>query len=313
MWLTNILATVGNTPLIKIENEPQINLYVKLEGMNPTGSIKDRAAAYLLPHLLETGTINQNTTIIESSSGNFGIALSAYCKQYGIKFICVVDPKILPINEFLIRSYGAQVEKVTECDEAGGYLLTRIKRVLKLCDSVKNSYWINQYSNTLNAQAYNETVGLEICRALQVDYIFIGVSSGGTIAGVSQCVKRWYANAKVVAVDIAGSIIFGGKADYRFIPGIGSSMVPEILKEAAINDVVIVTENESARMCRILLKEHGLFVGGSSGSVYAGIKKYFEKTGMVCKPNVVAIFADRGDRYIDTVYNDEWCKNNLEK
>ena len=193
--------------------------------------------------------------MIESSSGNFGIALSAYCKESGLKSYCIVDPNISPTNEYLIKTLSTEMIKVTEIDENRGYLLNRIRKVKELQKEIPNSYWINQYENPYNAEAYKETLGKEICDDMNnIDYVFLGVSSGGTITGVSQKVKEIFPNTKIIAVDIDGSVIFGGKSRKRFIPGIGSSMVPSILKEAKIDEVFITNEISTIEMCHELLR-----------------------------------------------------------
>lgn len=312
MILTNSLQKIGNTPMVKIElpDVENINLYAKLEFYNPTGSVKDRAANYIINKLLMKKEIDQKTTLIESSSGNFGIALSAYSKKYGLKFIAVIDPCILPTNELLIRSFGARVIKVDVPDCNGGYLLNRIKKVKELMVDIKNSYWINQYGNPYNAEAYYNTLGSEICQCIEkIDYIFMGVSSGGTITGISNKIKDRFPDAKVIAVDIDGSVIFGKPPRKRYIPGIGSSMVPEILKNARIDDMIMVDEVTSIEMCYELLKGHCIFAGGSSGSVLAGIKKYFSQKKVARDTVVVTIFPDRGERYINTIYNKKWVQN----
>jgi 2,3-diaminopropionate biosynthesis protein SbnA len=305
----NVLDIEGNTPLVRLNlSELNINLYAKLESYNRTGSVKDRAAAYILNKLLSKEEIDRETTIIESSSGNFGIALSAYCKAKGLKFYCVIDPNISVTNEFLIRSLSSKAFKVTEPDSSGGYLLNRIKKVKELREQIPNSYWVNQYGNPYNAEAYFHSLGEELCNQMDnIDYIFIGVSSGGTITGVSQKIKRKFPGAKVIAVDIVGSVIFGGPPKKRYIPGIGSSMVPEILKHAKIDDVMMMNEKISVNMCYELLERYTIFAGGSSGSVYAAVKEYFAGKEFKYKPDVVVVFPDRGDRYIDTIYNQDWC------
>jgi 2,3-diaminopropionate biosynthesis protein SbnA len=306
----DLLETVGHTPAISITipGLPGVNILAKLEYLNPTGSVKDRAAYFILKKCLGDNTINKDTVIIESSSGNFGIALSAYCKKFGLKFICVIDPNISPVNEMIIRSFGAQLEKVDLPDENGGYLLTRIARVNELIRKHKNSYWINQYANPLNAMAYKEMLGTEILEdgPEEIDYVFLGVSSGGTLTGVSQRIKEKNPFTKVIAVDIDGSVIFGGAPAKRFIPGIGSSMVPAILKKAKIDDVVMVSEMDSVLNCRELLRNNFVFAGGSSGSVIAAIKKYFTLRDIHSPVNVMCIFPDRGERYFNTIYDDKW-------
>lgn len=293
---------------VKMEEFSNINLFIKLEAYNPTGSVKDRAASYILKKLLETGTIDHDTTIIESTSGNFGVALSAYCKYYGLKFIAVVDPNITTMNEMLIHSNGAEMVKVQQPDKHGGFLLTRIQKVKELAEGISNSYWINQYENPLNAGAYYHSLGKEICFQIDdIDFAFLGVSSGGTITGVSKKIKENFSHVKVIAVDVEGSVIFGKPSKKRYIPGIGSSMVPVILKNAVIDEVVITDELSTINACYELLEKHSFFVGGSSGSVLAGIKKYFTKNRQSGPVNVVAVFPDRGERYYDTIYNKEWC------
>lgn len=311
--LTNILNKVGNTPLVYLKNDeiPNVKIFAKLEYYNPTGSVKDRAACYIINRALNEGIFNQDTVVIESSSGNFGVALSAYTKMHNLKFICVIDNNTLPVNEMLIKLQGAEIIKITEPDEYGGYLLNRIRKIKELLVEMPNLYWVNQYANTLNAEAYYGSLGREICQEApgqRVEYVFMGVSSGGTITGVSKRVKKENPNAKIIAVDIYGSVIFGDTPRKRYIPGIGSSIQPEILEQAIIDDVVLVSEYETILCCKELLEKHNLYAGGSSGSVYAAIKKYFKNRKMDTLVNVMCVFADRGERYIETIYNQKWSE-----
>jgi cysteine synthase A len=316
MIYKNILDKVGKTPLVQIKSKDlkNINLFAKIESFNPTGSTKDRAASYLIEKLLKIKEINSETTLIESSSGNFGLSLSAYSKKHGLKFYCVVDSKVLLLNETLIRKFGTTIIKVTEPDSSGNYLSSRIKKVKKLVKTIPNSYWINQYANKYNAEAYHHTLGNELCNELdKIDYIFMAVSSGGTITGVSQKIKEVFPKVKVIAVDIEGSVIFGGLSKKRHIYGMGSSIVPKILKKAEIDDIVVMDEISTVKMCHELLEYHSIFAGGSSGTIFAAIKKYFAEKKIDKKPNVVMVFPDGGDRYINTIYNQEWYNNFISK
>lgn len=310
MIYNGFLDAVGLTPMVRIKSREfdSINLFGKLEYTNPSGSVKDRAAEYILRNELGSGRIGGNTTVIESSSGNFGIALATFCRKYGLKFICVIDPNISPINEAIITALNAHTVKVTEPDESGGYLKTRIRKVYELIEEIRDSYWVNQYGNTLNSEAYDRTLGEEIAEEVpDVDYVFLGVSSGGTITGVSRKIKERCPGAKVIAVDIEGSVIFGGPAAKRYIPGIGSSMVPDILRQAKIDDVVMVDEASTIEACHDFSRSHFILTGGSSGSVLHAVGRYFKNRDFARKPNVVMIFADRGDRYVNTIYNGAWC------
>ncbi|WP_338553871.1 2,3-diaminopropionate biosynthesis protein SbnA [Paenibacillus sp. KS-LC4] len=316
MLNNHVLSLVGDTPLVQLtpKHLGYIDLYAKLEYFNPNGSVKDRAAKYIIDKLLHTGEISSNTLIIESSSGNFGISLAAYCKFNNLKFHCVIDPLISPINELLIRSQGAEVTKVTERDANGGYLLNRIQKIEELRQVTADSYWINQYQNPYNAEAYYHSLGEELNKQCErIDYIFIGVSSGGTITGLSQSVKKNFPHCKVIAVDIDGSVLFGGTPKKRFIPGIGSSLVPPILEQAYIDEVVVVNEYDTVMHCRELLKNQYIFAGGSSGSIMAAITSYFAKQTFSVPPAVVGIFCDRGDRYATTIYDDRWVEEVFEQ
>lgn len=310
-----ILDKVGNTPVVQLSpSELQsIGLYAKMESFNPTGSVKDRAASYMLQTLLNSGEINRDTVIIESSSGNFGVALSSYCRYFGLPFYCVVDPNVAGENEMLIRRLSAKMIKVTTPDQSGGYLLTRIEKVKQLKREIPNSYWINQYGNPLNAAAYYHTLATELCAQFdRIDYLFMGVSSGGTISGTSRKVKEMFPACKVVAVDMVGSVIFGGAPQKRHIPGIGSSMTPDILKTAMIDEVIMVDEASTIRSCHELLDREMIYAGGSSGSVYSAVKQYFDGKAVSGNPTVVMVFPDRGERYGSTIYNPEWYTPFLE-
>jgi len=315
---TSILNKVGNTPLVYLKQGdlPNVRIFAKLEYYNPTGSVKDRAACYIINRALNEGIFNKDTVVIESSSGNFGVALSAYTRLHNLKFICVIDKNTLPVNEMLIKLQGAQLIKITEPDEYGGYLLNRIRTIKGMLAENPNLYWVNQYENPLNAEAYYASLGKEICMEAPgqgVEYVFLGVSSGGTITGVSRRVKKEFPNAKIIAVDIYGSVIFGDTPQKRYIPGIGSSLRPKILEQAFIDEVVLVSEYDTVRCCRELLEKHNLYAGGSSGSVYAAIKKYFRDRAIDGPVNVMCAFADRGERYIETIYNEEWCSKYIKK
>jgi cysteine synthase A len=193
-------------------------------------------------------------------------------------------------------------------DRNGGYLISRLEMIEKLQRELSNVYWINQYANPLNAEAYYQSLGTEICNAFpdELHYVFLGVSSGGTITGLSRKIKERFPRARVVAVDIYGSVIFGHQPAKRVIPGIGSSIVPPILQRAHIDEVVLVSELETILQCRELVEQQYIFAGGSSGSVYAALKKYFSRLPPGPRQNVVCIFPDRGERYCSTIYDNRW-------
>ncbi|SFS44595.1 2,3-diaminopropionate biosynthesis protein SbnA [Marininema halotolerans] len=306
-------AFIGNTPLIQLENK-RIEMFAKLEYHNLMNSIKVRPAYHILKTAIQKGEITSKTTVIESSSGNFGIALAALCKQLQIKFIPVIDANINSAYEDILYALSYRVEKVTERDGTGGYLLNRLQRVEELLQKTPHSYWPNQYENPLNYESHYYGLGSEIAHHFEtLDYAFIGVSTGGTIAGISQRLKEKFPHIKIVAVDLVGSVIFGGPPKMRHIPGIGASMVPKQIERALIDDVVMVEELDAIRGCHRLFEEHGVFAGGSSGSCYHAIHCYFSKMELAQRPKVVFLCPDGGTAYVKTVYNDEWVAHLRQK
>jgi cysteine synthase A len=285
-----------------------MDLFAKLEYVNPVGSIKDRPAYWILKRAAERGEISEETTVIESSSGNFAAALAAFTQLLGLRFIPVIDPNISSTYESFLRRICPTVVKVEERDDTGGFLKTRLEMVKQLCATIPNAYWTNQYANPDAMEAHYELTAGEICADFDaLDYVFIGVSTAGTIAGVSRRLKEHYPGIQVIAVDTEGSAIFGGAPRKRHIPGVGSSIVPPLLEHARIDDVVLISERETVQACRELLATHGLFAGGSSGTAFAAIKRYAARMPADEHPKVLFLCPDRGTPYLDTVFDPVWA------
>ena len=310
--LKKISSLIGNTPLRQLNHE-HANLYAKIEYANLTGSIKDRAAFNVLYQAIKRGEINQDTTVVESSSGNFAIALATICSLLGLRFVPVIDPNVNKDNEKLLKYLVPEVVKVTEPDHTGGYLLTRIQTVKDLCQQNTNSYWPNQYANPDNYLSYYHTLAVELCQAFdKLEYAFIAVSSGGTITGTSRRLKEKYPNIKIIAVDVEGSVIFGNKPAKRYVSGIGASKVPVSLQNAIIDDVVMVSHADLFQGCQDLLSKQSIFGGASAGAVYAAANRYLANISngnTTDKPNAVFICPDKGSSYLDTVFNPQWVTN----
>ena len=294
------------TPLLQLADE-RLDLYTKLEFLNGIGSIKDRPAFWILATAINAGQIGPESTIIESSSGNFACALATFCRVLKLDFIPVVDPLISPLYESYLRSQCRRIVKVDKRDDTGGYLKTRLAVVRSLLDETPGSYWPNQYENPAGMAAHYKLTAAEICKALPtVDYIFIGVSSAGTIAGISRRLKEHNPRIRIIAVDAEGSVIFGQPPQKRHIPGIGSSIVPPLLKEALIDEIMIVPEQDTISACHKLLECHGLFVGGSTGSAYSAIQSYFAGKTIAGRPKVLFLCCDRGTAYLHSIFNPNW-------
>lgn len=304
---------IGKTPLYRISSleERNIKMYMKMEGKNVTGSTKDRSAYAILKNAIINKEVRENTTIIESSSGNFGIAMAALCKFLGLKFICVCDKKTTNANLNMLKLYGAEIVVVEEKDErTKEYLPKRLETVRVLSETISNSYVPNQYGN-LNSPLGHEETMREIAETLEnsVDYIFVAVSTFGTLRGYADYIQKQGLNTKIIAIDAEGSVLFDTKKRKRVIPGHGAACVPSLFCRKLVDDFILVNDMECVNGCRFILKNEGVLVGGSTGGIVAGIMKYIEKIidNSVC----VFIMHDAGDRYIDTVYSDMWVKNNV--
>src|SRR5438094_10407727 len=206
--LEQLRKTLRPTPHVPLAVEG-MNLFAKLEFVNPVGSIKDRPALWMLKRAAERGEIRDDTTVIESSSGNFASALAAYTRLVGLRFIPVIDPNISTTYESFLRRLCPTVVKVEERDDTGGFLKTRLEMVEHLCATIPNAYWTNQYGNLDALEAHYELTASEICADFDsLDYVFIGVSTAGTIAGRSRRLQEHYPNIRVIAVDTEGPAIF---------------------------------------------------------------------------------------------------------
>lgn len=306
----NILSAIGHTPLIRltqvIEDLP-FRLYGKLEGLNPGGSAKDRPAYNIIKLGIETSEIIRGkTVVIESSSGNMGIGLAQACSYFGLRFICVVDVKTTMQNIRLLETYGAEVDLVANPDPlTGEYLQARIDRVQELIRSSEHSFWPNQYANIANPLAHRQTMR-EIVTQLdgEVDYLFCATSTCGTLRGCAEYVRAHHLSTKIYAVDAVGSVIFGGYKAKRLIPGHGAAVRPALYQPDLATTCVHVTDSECVINCRRLVRREAILAGGSSGAVIAAVGQMRHEIAR--GSNCVAILPDRGERYLDTIYSDEW-------
>lgn len=293
------------TPLVSVVDE-RLDLFAKLEFSNFSGSAKDRSALWILRQAIMREQVTPESVLVESSSGNFAIALASFCASLGLGFVPVIDPNVNRSTEKFLRKLSTRVETVSDLDDTGGFLKSRLRRVQELRNELPNCYWPNQYANMDGADAHYRFTAAELCGALdRIDYVFVGVGTAGTIAGLSRRLKKTHPRLRVIAVDAEGSVIFGGTPGRRRIPGIGSSIVPPLLEYALIDDLVVVPEYESVTGCDLLWRRHGIFAGGSSGSAYAAVRRYFAGYRGP-RVRVVFLCADRGNAYTDTVYNPEW-------
>lgn len=282
-------------------------LHVKIEALNPAGSIKMKVAVGMINDLEARGRILPSTMLIESSSGSLGVALSMICAERGYRFTCVVDPNTSEHNIKMMKVLGTEVVVVRAHDANGGFLGTRIAYINEAVAHDPNYLWLNQYANPENPNTHARTTARSIAFAFDhIDYLFVGAGTTGTLMGCVSYFKRYRPRTRIIAVDSVGSVTFGLPAGKRYIPGLGTSRRPEIYTPEGIHAFEMVEESEAVAMCRYLARSNGLLAGGSTGTVLSGVHRWRERiaTGAV----VVAISPDLGERYLDTVYDDTWVR-----
>jgi len=311
-----ILAAIGGTPLVRLENifEPShFNCYAKLEGLNPGGSSKDRPSVAIVERALQTGEIDSDTLIIESSSGNTGIGLAQVCAYHGLRFRCIVDPKVTKQNVDILAAYGAEIEIIESPDPLSGeFLPAKLKRINEILAKTENSLWVNQYASEENSAAHYRSTIKEILRDLDghmLDYLFIATATCGTIRGCLDYLAEHGYPTKVIAVDALGSQIFSNHKHDRLVPGLGSAICPELTPKKGVHKYLHVTDIDCVVGCRRLARKEAILAGGSSGGVISAVDRMSKEIPE--NSTVVVLLPDRGERYLDTIYSDTWVQENL--
>ncbi len=321
----NILGTIGNTPLVRMNRilagKLAGTVYAKIEYFNPAGSVKDRVGLAILEDAERTGRIKPGGTIVEATSGNTGAGLAIAAAVKGYKCVFVMPDKMSEEKIRFLRAFGARVvitpTAVPPEDPRSYYSVAK-----RIVAETPNSILANQYYNPANPPAHYDTTGPEIWQQTdgKIDVFVAGMGTGGTISGVARYLKEQDPAVKIVGVDIAGSLLYEtwrqGKMPqdpylktYK-IEGIGEDFVPATLDLKLIDEVVQVDDRESFLMARRLVKEEGIFSGGSAGSAVAGLFK--SKLVRALKPGQIAVILipDTGSRYLSKFYDDNWMREN---
>ncbi|MFI9121552.1 2,3-diaminopropionate biosynthesis protein SbnA [Streptomyces bikiniensis] len=288
----------------------RLPLHLKCEGFNFAGSVKLRAATSMIASAERLGLIDEHATIVESSSGNLGVALSVVAAARSLRFVCVTDPKCNPSTVKLMRALGSEVVVADRPDADGSYLSARKALVRELCARNSGYVWLNQYENPANWLAHYENTAPLIAKQFPgLDVLFIGTGTGGTLTGCARWFRDNRPGVRIIAVDTVGSVNFGMAPGPRHLPGLGASEPMPLVAEARPDEIVRVHERDTVRMCRRLAR-HGFLMGGSTGTVVSGAARWLEQhaTGSPALTSV-AISADMGDRYIETVYDDAWVRS----
>ena len=316
----NVLSTIGNTPLVKINritNEIPALVLAKIESTNPGNSIKDRMALKMIEDAERSGKLKPGSTIIEGPSGNTGMGLAIASVIKGYKCIFTSTDKQSKEKFDALRAFGAEVivcpTNVDPEDDRSYYSVSS-----RLVNEVPNSWKANQYDNPSNAQAHYETTGPEIWQQTEgkITHLVVGVGTGGTICGVARYLKEKNPNIQILGIDTYGSVFkklketgeFDKNEIYPYITeGIGEDFVPQNVNLDLIDYFEKVTDKDAALMTRRIAREEGIFAGNSAGSAMAGLmqmKNRFKQGDVV-----VVIFHDHGTRYLGKMYNDEWMRD----
>ncbi len=319
-YAKNILETIGNTPLVKINQmaaEIPALVLAKYETFNPGNSTKDRMALKMIQDAEADGRLQPGGTIIEGTSGNTGMGLALVAIVKGYKVICVISDKQSKEKMDILRAVGSEVVVCptdVEPDDPRSYYSTS----KRLGQETPNSWYVNQYDNPSNALAHYESTGPEIWKQTdgKVTHFVAGVGTGGTISGVGKYLKEQNPNVKIWGIDTYGSVFkkyhetgeFDEKEIYPYVTeGIGEDILPENVDFSLIDGFTKVTDKDAAVYTQLLAKKEGMFLGNSAGAAMKGIlqlKENFTKDDVV-----VVLFHDHGSRYVGKMFNDNWMRS----
>ena len=294
-YANDIRELIGNTPLLKLNHiypDSDVNIFAKLEYLNPGGSIKDRIGIQILQEAEEQGLLQPGYTIIEATAGNTGIGLALAAFEKGYRLVIVIPEKFSVEKQTLMRALGAELI-ITPTEEG---IEGAVARAKKIAEETPNSFMAKQFENPANVHAHIQT-GKEIYEALdgKVDIVVCGAGSGGTITGIAQYLKAQNPDIKIVLADPVGSILGGGESGTYKVEGIGNHFIPQIFDRDYVDEVEKIPDEESMYYVRLLSKKEGVFAGSSSGAAVAGaIKQAYKAKG---KTNIVVVLPDRSDRY----------------
>jgi cystathionine beta-synthase len=317
---STVIQAIGNTPVVrlnKVAPDLGINFYVKLEFMNPGGSIKDRIGWWLIEDAERRGVLKPGGTIVESTSGNTGVGLAMAAAIKGYRCIFVLPDKMSQEKIKNLRAFGAKVvvtpTAVEPDDPRSYYSVSR-----RLGQETPNAYYMNQYDNLSNRECHYSTTGPEILKQMpDIDVFVAGIGTGGTICGVGKYLREKKPGTEVVAIDPVGSIVYEmyktGKAVTRpktyKIEGIGEDFIPKNYDFSVITDMGQVEDKEAFVMTRELLTKEGLYCGVSCGAAVAGTFKWAKAQGERLRgKNVLIVLPDSGNRYMSKVYDDDWMR-----
>lgn len=295
-YINDIKELIGNTPLLKINNikvKEGVNIFAKLEYMNPGGSVKDRIGKSMIEMAEKEGKLKPGYTIIEATAGNTGLGVAIAALNRGYSIVFVVPTKFSIEKQKLMKALGATV--INTPKELG--MMGAMNKANELLSSIENSITLKQFENINNPLAHYENTAPEIYSALHgnIDYFVGGAGSGGTFTGIAKFLKEKNPHIKGVLADPIGSTMGGGTYGCYNIEGIGNDFIPETMNMSLVDEVIKIGDEEALKYVKELALREGIFVGTSSGAVMAATLKLANK---IDRGNIVTVFSDRGDRYL---------------
>ena len=300
-YANDVTELIGNTPLVKLKDASSSGATVlgKCEFLNPTHSVKDRIGFNMINEALIDGLINKNTTIIEPTSGNTGIALASVCAAKGIKLILTMPSSMSLERRRLLKALGAKLV-LTEPEKG---MKGAVEKALELSKTIDNSFIPQQFQNKANPAVHRVTTAQEILNDTggNIDFLVAAIGTGGSITGIGEVLKQYNSNIKVIAVEpIASPVLSGGNPGAHKIQGIGAGFIPDVLNTKIYDEIVTVSNEDAIETARNLAKEEGLLVGISAGAnVY--VASQIAKRPENKDKTIVTILCDTGERYLSTV------------
>lgn len=286
-------------------------IHAKLDQLQLSGSTKERTARFLLDQLEFSGELTEGGTVVESTSGNLGMALARQCTQRGYSFVAVVDERANKAATKTMAAFGARVDMVqTPAD--GNRLRARVQRVQQLLADVPGAVTTNQYGNAANPSAHATTTLPELVASLggPPDHLYVAMSTTGTILGCQQSIERAGWPTRLVGVDAVGSALFGGDVGERKLPGLGAGFETDLSQQSHPDAVHRVCEADMVLGCRLLARREGLLAGASTGAIVAAIGR--DLPSLATGTSVAMLVHDGGSAYLPTVYDDEWVRAEIE-